>query len=318
MSYPQCPYGIYIIRSGDTLYALARRSGTSIQDWLLANPGIVPTDLRVGQAVCIPPPPVFPPPGTPAPDLGPLRQRIEAYLATQPADYRVYFRDLRSGAAFGIRETEWVTAASTTKVPTVLYLYTLAAAGRIDLHEKVAYEAADFQSGAGVLQATARPGDLYSLDCLADLAIRISDNIAHRMLLRRLGLGNVADFMTRLGGRTVYPNGANITTAVDLASYMLGVLDFSLRRPDLGGLLLAQLENTIWNAGLNGQLPPDAVTAHKEGDVTGVSNDYGMVFILRPYLLAVLSTNQADAEAGFQYIARISRLAYDYEQALAG
>lgn len=317
MSYPMCPYGIYTIRPGDTLFALARRSGTTVQDWLTANPGIVPTNLRIGQVVCIPPPPVPPPTGVSAPDFGPLRQQIQAYLATQPATYRVYFQDQRSGAAFGIGETEWMVGASTTKVPTVLYLYTLAASRQIDLNEKVAYQTADFQSGAGVLQATARAGDLYSLDCLASLAIRISDNIAHRMLVRRLGLDNVAAFMRSLGGQVVYPNGSNITTAADLAAYMRAVLAFARRQPDLGGLLLGQLQNPIWNAGLNGRLPPDAVTAHKEGDVTGVSNDYGVVFILRPYLLVVLSTNQADPEAGFQYIAHISRLVYDYEQTLS-
>ncbi|MGE5507840.1 MAG: serine hydrolase [Chitinophagales bacterium] len=316
MSYPLCPYGIYTIGPGDTLFALAQRSGTTVQEWLAANPGIVPTNLQVGQVICLPPPPVPPPAGVPAPDLSPLRRQIEAYLATQAATYRVYFQDLRSGAAFGIGETEQMVAASTTKVPTVLYLYTLAASRQIDLNEKVAYQAADFQSGAGALQAYVHEGDLYTLDCLADLAIRLSDNIAHRMLLRRLGLSNVAAFMRSLGGQVVYPNGSNITTALDLATYMRAVVAFARRQPDLGGLLLAQLENTIWNAGLNGQLPTNVVTAHKEGDVTGVSNDYGVVFALRPYLLVVLSANQPDAEAGFQFIAHISRLAYDFEQSL--
>jgi peptidoglycan endopeptidase LytF len=51
-----CPAGMtaYKIKSGDTLWALARRYGTSVDAIMKANPGIVPTALRVGQVICIP------------------------------------------------------------------------------------------------------------------------------------------------------------------------------------------------------------------------------------------------------------------------
>lgn len=307
MALPSCPGVRYTIVAGDTLFALARRSGTTVAELLRLNPGVDPNNLQIGQVLCLPAPP----------DFEPLKLQIQTYLATQPATYRVYFQDLTSGAAFGIGEWEWMVAASTTKVPTVLYLYTLAASGQIDLNEKVAYQASDYQSGAGALQFFAQPGVLYSLDVLADLAIRLSDNIAHRMLVRRLGLDNVAAFMRSVGGRVVYPNGRNVTTAADLATYMRAVLSFSQRQPGLGGRLVNELANTIWNAGLNGELPANVLVAHKEGDVTGVSNDFGVVFSRRPYLLVVLSSGQPDPDAGFQYIAHVSRLAYDYEEQLA-
>jgi beta-lactamase class A len=97
---------------------------------------------------------------------------------------------------------------------------------------------------------------------------------------------------------------------------MQAVLDFKNQYPDYGGTLLYDLEHTIWNAGLNGALSPDVPVAHKEGDVIGVSNDVGVVFGKRPYLLVVMSSNQADSDKGFQYIAQISKMAYDYENGL--
>lgn len=45
---------IYIIRSGDTLYSLARRFGVSLNQLLSANPDTDPGRLRVGDPVCIP------------------------------------------------------------------------------------------------------------------------------------------------------------------------------------------------------------------------------------------------------------------------
>ncbi|MGI6647610.1 MAG: LysM peptidoglycan-binding domain-containing protein [Bacillota bacterium] len=53
---PEVPPGEirYTIRAGDTLYALARRYGTSVEAILRANPGIDPNNLRVGQQIIIP------------------------------------------------------------------------------------------------------------------------------------------------------------------------------------------------------------------------------------------------------------------------
>lgn len=52
----RCPMGSfpYTIKSGDTLYELARRNGTTVQAITSINPGINPNNLRIGQVVCIP------------------------------------------------------------------------------------------------------------------------------------------------------------------------------------------------------------------------------------------------------------------------
>lgn len=64
----ECPAGTrrYTIRSGDTLFALARRFGTTVEAILDANPGIDPEALRVGQIICIPRPAPEPPDECPA------------------------------------------------------------------------------------------------------------------------------------------------------------------------------------------------------------------------------------------------------------
>ncbi len=170
---------------------------------------------REGGPGAVPPPPAPPAPRLGAPDYGPLRARVAEFVATRrPALFGIYFQDLASGSSWGINERAPIRAASTVKVPIVLYLNELAARGEIDMAERVAYDpATDYQTGAGILQFAARGGDTYSLRVLATLSIVVSDNVATRMLLRRLGKDRVAAFMRGLGGETVYPGGENITPA---------------------------------------------------------------------------------------------------------
>ncbi|MDD3840493.1 MAG: LysM peptidoglycan-binding domain-containing protein [Clostridia bacterium] len=61
--YRQCPPGTrpYVIRAGDTLYSLARRFNTTVGAIMSANPSIDPMSLRVGQRICIPMQPIYPP-----------------------------------------------------------------------------------------------------------------------------------------------------------------------------------------------------------------------------------------------------------------
>jgi tetratricopeptide (TPR) repeat protein len=46
----------YVVKEGDTLYAIARKTGVRLEGLLGANPGLDPRRLRVGQTLNLPPP----------------------------------------------------------------------------------------------------------------------------------------------------------------------------------------------------------------------------------------------------------------------
>ena len=54
--YPVCPQGSrsYTIEAGDTLWLLSQRYNTTVEAIMAANPGVNPTNLFVGQVICIP------------------------------------------------------------------------------------------------------------------------------------------------------------------------------------------------------------------------------------------------------------------------
>ncbi len=231
------------------------------------------------------------------------------------ATYGIFFKDIESGTSFGINENEPITAASTVKLPVVLYLNTLIAEDKLDWNDRVTYNSSmDWQDGAGILQFTARDGDSFSLRVLANLAITISDNVAYRMLTRHLGRENIIDFMESLGGQIVFPEGRNITCAKDMGTYLEAVMNFSKAYPDMGSRLLDDMSNPIYHVGIPGNLPDRVVVAHTEGDVSGIANDVGIVFGNKPYILVILSKGVSDIDEGFARIALISKMVYDYQK----
>ena len=55
-SLPACPANsvAYAVRPGDTYYSLAKIVGLPVDELIMANPGIDPNNLQVGQVICLP------------------------------------------------------------------------------------------------------------------------------------------------------------------------------------------------------------------------------------------------------------------------
>ncbi len=256
-------------------------------------------------------------PGARQPDYGPLVARVREFIETRPQTFGIYFKDLQTGATWGINEREPIHAASTIKVPLVLYVNHQVAAGRARMDDRIVYEPdRDLTGGAGILQRDGFPGKSYSLRVLTNLSITISDNVTTNMLFRHFGKDNVGEFMRRLGGEVIFPGGRRISTARDMGIYVEAVLDFARQHPLLGGRMLDDMGHAIFHVGLPGELPPDVFVAHKEGDIEGVADDVGIVFGRRPFVLAVLSKGVDNIDQGFEDIARISKIVYDFQEQL--
>lgn len=77
MSTRQCPGGTpYIVKPGDTLWAIAHVRNLSLEAVMRANPGVDPNNLRVGQVICLP---------VPSPGPGQCRPGLVPYTI-QPGD----------------------------------------------------------------------------------------------------------------------------------------------------------------------------------------------------------------------------------------
>ena len=249
------------------------------------------------------------------PEYEEIQIRVQEYvkgLARFGQEWGVFFKDLSSGKTFGINENLEVPAASTVKVAVVLYTSYLVSRGDLSWNEQLVYHnSRDWRGGAGIMQYTAKDGDIFTIRELAEKAIIYSDNVAWKMLERRLGIENLVNFMTEIGGRTVYPGGQNVSTPRDNATYMEAALSFSKSNAE-GEKLMFDLANTVWNTGLNRYIT-EVEVAHKEGDIMGVADDVGVIYAEKPYVLSIMSKGHEDVEAGFEKIGEISRMIFDHQ-----
>ncbi|MGB9904706.1 MAG: LysM peptidoglycan-binding domain-containing protein [Desulfotomaculales bacterium] len=50
-----CPSGVFwVVAAGDTLYSIARATGTTVEKLRELNPGVDPGNLQIGQVICLP------------------------------------------------------------------------------------------------------------------------------------------------------------------------------------------------------------------------------------------------------------------------
>lgn len=250
-----------------------------------------------------------------------LEKALSRYVQGAPQDIHIHFEDLTTGTIIGIRDREPVPAGSTIKVPLVLYLYTLAKEGRIDLGEEISLLPEDFEDTEESWEPGLRP---FTLRELAISAIQVSDNVATNALFRRLGRENLYDFMRR-EGVLVLPTGRgddNRTCARDVAAHFKALLRFRAEAPELGDEPLSFLYDTLFHDRLVAYLPWDLRVAHKVGTYQNMVSDSGLVFLPgRPYVLSVFVRHpwrdEEDEVAADRTIAEVSYLVYEHQNRLA-
>jgi beta-lactamase class A len=129
----------------------------------------------------------------------PLGDQLRKRISQFPGEISLYAKNLDSGEAIGIRETEPVRAASTIKLAVMAALFDAVARGELQWSERLTITEAEKVSGAGVIESELSSGVQLPLEDVMHLMMALSDNTATNMILERFSADRINAYLDRIG-----------------------------------------------------------------------------------------------------------------------
>lgn len=251
-----------------------------------------------------------------------LWQKLEASIAEVDHNLDgvmgVAIEDLTSGQKYQLRENEVFPQASSIKIAVLAELYRQAQQGKLKLTDLYVVKSADLVEDSRIMNGLTPGVTQITLRDLATMVAAVSDNSAANILIDRVGMENVNSFLDSLGlthtrlrrkmmdlkaageGRENISTPGEMMTLLD-AIYRGKVLNKSLT-DDFFKLL-----STKKNSWIPRDLPENLKIADKDGELEGVRNDSGVIFLEnRPYILCVMTTYLRRERDGEEAISKIS------------
>lgn len=196
--------------------------------------------------------------------------------------------------------------------------------GKAKLGDLYTVDAHDIVDGSAIMAGLTPGVTRVTNRDLAIFMVAVSDNSATNVLIDRLGMQNVNALLdslglqqTRLQRKMMDVNAAkegreNISTPKEMmtllaALYQNKVLNKSLAQDYF------KLLGTPKASDIPRYIPEDVVCANKPGELEGVRNDLGIVFVPnRPFIIVVMTAYLRHEQEGDDAIAKIAGAAYQY------
>lgn len=238
----------------------------------------------------------------------------------------IYIYDYHTGKTVNINKDEVFPAASIIKIPVLLDFFNrnkdLEKEGfePISLDKKLTFTEAHRTEGSGNLQFKSADVD-YSIDYLAKIMIRKSDNSATNMLIEEVGGINQLNAALRHWGfsktqvTSWLPDlkGTNTTTPYDIAT-MLYNIDNQKFIPLQSAANIKEYMSHVENRTLiKSQLPENAVLMHKTGDIGKMLGDAGVIYSPsgKKYIMVIMVKRPHNDYGARDLIQKVSKTVYN-------
>jgi beta-lactamase class A len=237
--------------------------------------------------------------------------------------------DLGSGRKFLLHADEVFPQASSIKVAVLAELYHQAQTGKLKLTDLYSVQASDLVADSNLMGGLTPGVTRVTLRDLATMMVAVSDNSATNVLIDRIGMENVNLLMdslglmhTRLRRKMMDLKAAgegreNISTPAEMMALFEDLYRGKILNPEMTADFFKVL-STHKESFIPRDLPEGLKIANKPGELEGVRNDSGVVFIEnRPYVICAMTTYLRHERDGEEAITRISAAAYGMFDRLA-
>lgn len=252
------------------------------------------------------------------------KDRLEIFLESLPTSLVVSFhiQDEKGEVLASQNPERQIPSASIIKIPILIELMRQVEAGTLTLEQELAMLEEDVVSGAGELQF--QPvGTSFTLEFLAREMIRISDNVATNLLIKRVGLASVSRWLTDNGYNFTQLNRImmdfdaiaagrqNYTSPKEISEMLINLSRgkyVSVRSSDF---IMELLLNCADRTTIPSKLPSTVRVAHKTGTLDYVRGDAGIILGDNPLALSVFVEGFESLEEAEFVIGQFAKLAWE-------
>lgn len=234
----------------------------------------------------------------------------------------VAIEDLSSGQTLFLLPDEVFPQASSIKIAVLAELYRQAQQGKLKLTDTYVVQKSDLVPDSDIMGGLTPGVTRITRRDLATMMVAVSDNSAANVLIDGIGMDNVNALMDSLG----LPHTRLRRKMMDLKAAGEGRENISTPR-EMMTLLDALYRGKVLNkemtddfftllsthkiTSMRRYLPEGLRVANKDGELEGVRNDSGVIWVEnRPYILCVMATYLRNERDGEEAISRISLAAY--------
>jgi beta-lactamase class A len=236
--------------------------------------------------------------------------------------------DLTTGQQLLVHPDEVFPQASSIKIAVLAELYHQAeqsaagVTGKAKLTDRYVVQTSDLVPDSSIMGGLTSGVTALTNRDLATIMVAVSDNSATNVLIDRVGMDNVASLMQHFGLphtqlrrkmmdlKAAAEGRENVSTPRE----MMQLLEQLYRGKVIGQPFLEDFFTVLATpkeSWLPRDLPEGLRIANKPGELEGVRNDSGIVFLKnRPYVICVMTTFLASERAGEDAITHISAAAY--------
>lgn len=251
---------------------------------------------------------------------------IEPYLTDDDMSFSVFYSRLdKSPRRTFLYHSQKMRAASMIKVFILGKAMQQILAGDMRLEDTIILTDYDKVGGSGILTGY-EEGTTISIYDLLFLMITESDNTTTNIMIDYLGMDQINHYIAEEGYSdtilqrkmmdfdAVAEGRENYTSVYDLGTFFARLYDHQCVSPQYDNLMIEILKGQTDTEGIPTALP-NAIVAHKTGELGGVYNDGGIVFDEHDSILVFMTDDYPSREDAIASVIRVSRyLVYDFEK----